>query len=170
MFPTKRILALSALVALAALTSCNGDIDDPDGPNVFLEAENLVIPPVTAATDETTGACTFTLTNSNATFRNKPKNEAGATSPFNDIVLESVLVSYDWGVGGAPLPDAQFGIGGVVPANGTAPAQFSVISANALIPYEGQSAGLTLTFLGHTISGEPVAFTTGGSLNVSVCQ
>ena len=38
MISTKRILALSALAALAAFPSCNSDIDDPDGPHVVLEA------------------------------------------------------------------------------------------------------------------------------------
>ena len=170
MFPTKRTLALSALVVLAALTSCNGDIDDPDGPNVFLEAENVVIPPVNGTTDSTTGNCTFTITNASVTFKNKPKNEAGATSPFNDIVLEGVVVSYDWGLGSAPQSPATFGLGGTVPANGSSPAQFAVTSANDLLLHEGQTASLVMTFFGHTISGEAVSATTGGSLSVGTCN
>jgi hypothetical protein len=170
MFPTKRILALSALVALAALTSCNSDLDDPDGPNVILEAENIVIPPVNGATDETTGICTFTITNATATFRNRPKNEAGASSPFNDIMLQTVHVSYEWGPGNAPQADAVFGLGGTVPADASSPAQFAVVSGNDLVLHEGQIASLILTFVGRTVSGESISTTTGGTLAVGTCQ
>ena len=170
MFPTKRILALSALVALAALTSCNSELDDADGPNVVLEAENVIIPPVNGTFDETTGICTFTITNATATFRNKPKNEEGASSPFNDIVLRNVLVSYDWGPGNAPQADGTFGMGGTVPADGTAPGQFAVVSGNDLVLHEGQIASLVLTFVGRTVSGESISTTTGGTLAVGTCQ
>ena len=169
MFPTKRILALFALVVLASLTSCNSGLDDPDGPNVVLEAENLVIPPVNGTTDTTSGICTFNVTNANATFRNRPKNEAGATSPFNDVVLLSVHVSYDWGPGNAPQADADFGLGGTVPANGTATAQFAVVGGNDLILHEGQVASLILTFSGRTVSGEAISTTTGSTLAVGTC-
>src|SRR4029453_10332403 len=169
MISTKRILALSALAALAAFPSCNSDIDDPDGPHVVLEAENLTIPPINGTTDATTGACTFTVTNANVTFKNKPKNVQGASSPFNDIVLQNVHVTYDWGPGGAPMSPADFGLGGTVPANGTAPAQFAVVSGLALSTHEGQIGSLTLTFSGRTVSGEAVSTTTGGTIAVGTC-
>jgi len=170
MFATKRTLALMAFAALAVLPSCNSAIDDPDGPNVVLEAENLTIPPINGQTDTTTGTCNFTITNASATFKNKPKNEQAVVSPFNDIVLLSVHVSYDWGPGNAPQADGDFGLGGTVPANGTAPAQFAVVSGNDLVLHEGEIASLVLTFTGKTVSGDIVSTTTGGTLAVGTCQ
>jgi len=61
-------------------------------------------------------------------------------------------------------------LGGTVPANGTAPAQFAVVSGTDLTTHEGQIGSLTLTFIGRTISGEPVSTTTGGTLSVGTCQ
>jgi hypothetical protein len=168
MIPTKRIVS-SLLVALAGLTACNSALDDPDGPNVVLEAENVIIPPVNGQSDPITG-CTFTVTNATATFKNKPKNEPGGNEPFNDIVLQSVHVSYDWGPGQAPLADADFGLGGTVPANGTSAGQFAVISAVDLLLYEGLTGSLVLTFHGRTVSGEAVSTTTGGVMNIGTCQ
>jgi hypothetical protein len=170
MISTKRILALSALAALTAFPSCNSEIDDADGPHVVLEAEQLTIPPVNGTTDPVTLACTFNVTNATVTFKNKPKNEQGVSSPFNDIVLSGVHVTYDWGPGGQPMSPADFGLGGTVPANGTAPAQFAVVSGTDLTTHEGQIGSLTLTFIGRTISGEPVSTTTGGTLSVGTCQ
>jgi hypothetical protein len=170
MFATKRIIALVGVFGVAALCACNSLIDDPNSGHVFLLAENVVIPPINGARDTTTGLCTFTITNATATFKNKPKNQYAGTSPFNDIVLENVHVTYDWGPGGAPLADADFGLGGTVPANGSASAQFSVISGNDLVLYEGATGSLILTFSGKTVSGEPVSTTTGGTLAVGTCQ
>ncbi|HJQ97217.1 MAG TPA: hypothetical protein VJ826_02830 [Candidatus Polarisedimenticolaceae bacterium] len=170
MISTKRILALSALAALAAFPSCNSNIDDADGPHVILEAENLTIPPVNGQVDTVTQICTFSVQNANVTFKNKPKNEQGASSPFNDIVLENVHVTYDWGPGGQAMGPADFGLGGTVPANGSAPAQFAVVSGLDLSTHEGQIGSLTLTFSGHTVSGEAVSTTTGGTIAVGTCQ
>jgi hypothetical protein len=167
MISTKRILAVAAVLVLAGL-SCNSLVDDPESPNVVLEAENLVIPPVTATTG--TAGCTITITNASATFKNKPKNEPAASQPYQDITLFRVDVDYTWDPSLPPLPRRTFGIGGSVPANGTATAQFAVIDPIDVPPYLGSLATLTLTFSGRVVSGETVTYRTGGFLFVNSCQ
>jgi len=164
-----KILAGAVVVAAAGwFVGCNGTIDDE--PNVVLEVGVVSIPPITVT--RTAGICTYTITNSSATFNNKPKNSLAGTSPFNDIKLERLLVSYAWDGGGGTLADQPFGIGGTIPANGTQAASFSVINNFALtgIPArDGHSAILAMTFRGTTVAGEPVSVQTGGSLSVNSC-
>ena len=170
MIPTKRFLAVAAALLLIG-SSCNELNDDPSSPNVVLEAENLVIPPVTAAADPLNpGACIFTFTNASATFKNKPKNEEAGSQPYQDITLFRVTVDYFWDPSLPPLETRTFGIGGSVPANGTSTAQFAVMDPVDLGPYPGSLATLTLTFSGRDVSGETVTYRTGGFLFVSSCS
>jgi hypothetical protein len=166
-----KVLARSiVLAALAVFVGCNSTIDSE--PNVVLEVDNLAIVPITGAIDATTGNCAFTLTNATATFKNKPKNALAEASPFNDIVLQSLSVTYVWD-NGFVLANTQFGIGGTVPANGTSTASFAVVNAADLIaasPNGGNTASLTLVFRGTTVSGDPISATTGATLTVNTCQ
>ena len=166
--PTKLIARTVLLAAAGWFAGCNGTIDDE--PNVVLEVQTLNITPITGTRNATSGACVFTLTNATATFDNKPKNALAASSPFNDIVLQDVLVGYTWddGVG---VTAAQFGVGATIPADGSGSAQFAVVNALDLSSpsREGHTASLTLTFRGTTVSGDGVAVTTGGSLTVNTC-
>jgi hypothetical protein len=166
---TKILTGTVLLAAAGWFAGCNGTIDDE--PNVVLEAENVVIPPLTGARDATTLLCVYSITNATATFKNKPKNALAVTSPYNDIVLQDVLVGYVWD-DATGVTAAQFGMGGTVPANGTSTGQFSVVNAQDLgLPSrEGHTASLTMTFRGITVSGEAVSVTTGGSLTVNTCQ
>lgn len=172
MFRTQRVLpALAALLALAIVPSCNSSIDKASGPNVVLEVENVTIPPVNATVDATTGTCTVTLTNSTATFKNKPKNSLGSTSPFNDIILKDVIVTYIWDDNAGVAGPTVFGVGGSVAANGSSTAQFGVVTIGDITGTSrfGHSATLTLTFEGETVSGEPIQVVTGGTLSVGSC-
>jgi hypothetical protein len=168
--PTKSLARSIVLAAVAAFAGCNGHIDEE--PNVVLEVDTVMIAPITGAIDSTTGTCAFTVTNATATFKNKPKNALAEASPFNDIILQSVTVSYVWG-GGQILTNKVFGLGGTVPANGSSSGSFSVINANDLIsasPNGGDTASLTMVFRGVTVSGDDVSVTTGGTLTVNTCQ
>lgn len=173
---TKIIARTVVLAAAGWFASCNGTIDNE--PNVILEVENLTIPVVTSSQNSTTGGCTFTVTNANGTFKNKPKNQFAGTSPFNDIILQNVSITYVWDDAVAQSP-VTAGLGGSVPANGSTSAQFSVVS-NAALSVDGPSdppgtgraghtASLGLTFNGTTVSGDAVSATTGGTLQVNSC-
>jgi len=174
---TTRILARTVVLAAAGwFASCNGTIDK--GPNVILEVETLTIPPITSSANGTGGSCTYMVTAANGTFKNKPKNQFAETSPFNDIILQNLVVTYVWDDGVAQ-PPVVAGLGGAVPANGSASAQFSVVSNAALIvdgPNDpagtgraGHTASLGLTFNGTTVSGDAVSTTTGATLQVNSC-
>ena len=170
MLGMKRILAVGTVVAFALMPGCNSTIDDPSGPDVVLEVENPIIPPITGAANPTPPpACTFTVANATASFKNKAKNSLGATSPFNDIVLETVTVTYVWddllGVSGPTV----FGVGGSVPAGGQATAQFAVVNLGDLVGRDGHTAAMTLVFRGHTVAGDAVSSSTGGTLAVGSC-
>jgi len=166
-----KILALTVVLAAAGwLAGCNSTIDSE--PNVVLEVKTLTITPITGARDPVSGACLFTVTNATATFDNKPKNALAIESPFNDIVLQDVVVTYTWENSPVGVASSTFGVGGTVPANGSTPAQFAVVNAQDLfapVNREGQTANLQLTFRGITVSGESVSTTTGGSLTVNTC-
>ena len=159
---------MRALAAAGWFAGCNQHVDEE--PNVVLEVTQMTIAPITGTRDATTGNCIITITNASATFKNVPKNHLATTSPFNDIIMRDLLVTYVWddGVG---VAQAAFGIGGTVPANGTASAQFPVINGLDVVspPREGHSASMTLLFRGTTVAGEAVSSTTGGSLAVNPC-
>ena len=169
--PTK-ILARSILVAaVAVFVGCNSVVDDPDV-NVVLEVATLTIPSVTGALDSAGGGCVFTITNASATFNNKPKNHYAIESPFNDIRLLDVAVSYVWDDGAGVTGPVTFAIAGTVPANGSQTSTFSVINGLDVISpsREGHTASLTMLFRGMTISGELVTQGSGGTLTVNTCQ
>jgi hypothetical protein len=135
-----------------------------------MEVENVTIPPITTTVDSG-GVCTYTIANGTASFKNKPKNAGATESPFNDIILRSLDVTYGWD-DGAATPAASGGIAGSVPANGSSTAQFAVVSADALTTGArgGHTATLGLTFRGVTVSGDDVSTTTGGTLQVNSCS
>src|SRR5262245_24999299 len=137
-----RLLAAFSLVLAGAggFVGCNSTIDDTDSAPVVLEVENLQIPPVTSTSDPLNpGSCTATLTNSSATFKNKPKNAVAVSSPFNDIILQNVVVTYAWDDGVGVTGPTTFGVGGSVPANGSATGQFQVVNAFDLVGRQGHS-------------------------------
>ena len=167
---TRILLAVAAVAALAVVPSCNSNIDNTSSGDVVLEVENVTIPPVTEAVDQVTLQCVVTLTNSTGTFKNKPKNSLATSSPFNDIILKDVIVTYTWDDGAGVTGPSTFGVGGAVPANGQSTAQFAVVNAGDLTGRDGHTAALSLTFEGETVAGKTVTVTTGGSLVVGSCN
>lgn len=174
---TKKIVALTVGFAVAGwFAGCNSTIDD--SPNVVLEITTMTIPPITAATSA--GVCTFTIPTASATFANKPKNHLSGTSvyPFNDIVLDRVVIDYTWDddpVTPTQVLNQVYGISGTVPAGGTSNATFSVANSAVLSTpvggggVDGHTARLQMTFHGTTISGDAVNGVTGGTLTVNSC-
>ena len=173
-----KILARTVVLSAAGwFAGCNGTIDKE--PNVVLEISTMTIPPVTASTSA--GICSFTVPAASATFFNKPKNSLSGTStyPFNDIVLDNVVISYTWD--DDPVTPTQvlnqiFGIAGTVPAGGTSSSTFSVAN-NAVLStpmaggggVDGHTARMRMAFHGTTISGDAVTGSTGGTLTVNSC-
>jgi hypothetical protein len=170
---TKLLARTVVLAAAGWFAGCNSTIDNE--PNVVLEVQTLTISPVTVQQDSVLNTCTYTITAANATFKNLPKNQYAGTSPFNDIVLQSVDISYVWDDNPAVItPTRTTGLGGAVPAGGSATAQFSVVAngdleANPPFGRAGHTAALWMTFHGQTVSGDAVSTATGGTLQVNSC-
>ncbi|HEX4825189.1 MAG TPA: hypothetical protein VFV19_12855 [Candidatus Polarisedimenticolaceae bacterium] len=168
---TTKILAGCLLAAAGAwIAGCNSAIDSGNGPAVVLETENLTIPPITAAADQNSGGCTYTVTNATVTLKNKPKNSGADKSPFNDILMQGVDINYTWDDGNG-VAAYSAGLGGSVAANGSSTAQFAPVGLADLVAGNraGHSAALSLKFRGTTVSGDNVTTTTGGSLLVNSC-
>ena len=169
------ILARTIVLAtVAVFAGCNDVIDDK--PSVVLEVATLTIPPVTGALDSVGGGCVFTITNASASFNDKPKNGLAITSPFNDIRLVDVTVTYLWDDAAteptAVTGPAVFPVPGTVPANGSNTSSFSVVNGLDIISpsREGHTARLNLLFRGVTIAGDVVSVPSGGALTVNTCQ
>jgi len=173
---TKLLTCTVVLAAAGWIAGCNGTIDNE--PNVVLEVQNLTISPITSSQNGTGGTCTYMVTPATASFKNLPKNQYAGTSPFNDVILDYVNISYVWDDGAITSPIAP-DIGGSVPAGGSQSIQFSVISNAALGLTQfpdpvgngraGHSASLAMTFHGTTVAGEAVSASAGATLQVSSC-
>ena len=168
---TKLLTRTVVLAAAGWFAGCNGTVNKE--PNVVLEVATMTIPPVTTSTAG--GICTFTMTKTSATFNNKPKNSLAGTalSPFNDIVLQQVVVGYTWDDPAVTTANQSFPIAGTIPAGGTNSALFSV-SNNAVLSSgppsrDGHTANLAMTFYGTTVAGEPVSVASGGQLTINSC-
>ena len=173
---TKLLTRTVVLAAAGWFAGCNGTIDNE--PNVVLEVSQLTTTPVTSSQNGTNGNCTYTISPATVSFKNMPKNSLAVTSPFNDIALQSVNISYRWD-DGANTDPVVANVGGTVPANGAASAQIYLVSNAALgltqfpdLPGNGRAghtASLALIFNGTTVSGDAVSAASGATLQVSSC-
>jgi len=188
-------LAVATLAALATGLSCTGNaLDDSDSADVILEVLQLDNPPVevqcTLATDGqcsvsgsvcTTNAdcqagvevcirnqlCQLEVADWDASIAAKPKNSL-AISPYNDLILQNVTISYAWIDTVQFTPVRTVGLGNVViPAESTGQVAFAPISLDDLTPaLGGHTANLTLTFNAITVAGDRVSQTVGRQLHV----
>ncbi len=163
-------LVAAALVAAAACTS--GALDEGESADVVLQVQQVTIPPVQGQSDGA-GGCVFTVTESTATLAVAPKSGvAQASSPFNDVLVESLTISYAWDDPALdPLtPPVTTSPRVVIPVDGTNQVRFLAVQAGVLdASFEGRSAELTLLFAGRTGDGKAVQALGGGSLVVHAC-
>ena len=164
----KIALPLLAVLVLVA-GGCNSVVDDPDA-NVILEVQVTESPAITGQDEE--GVCSFTITEWSADFVNVPKNTSAVTSPYNDIIVRSWIVSYSWPAnpGITPPADRLLPVPGTVPANGQQTITFSPILFDDLATaMAGTSAILTMTVDAVTVSGEPISITIMEQLDIESC-
>lgn len=171
----KILILAGTVVGLTVLSGCNsGNIDSPDSAPVELEVSSLINAPITAesAGGGGGGGCTFEVVDWTVSFLNLPKNSQAVTSPFNDLIVDSVTIDYSWNSPGT-TPQRTVGLGGIaVPVSGTGTATFSPITFEDLFAVTttgGVTANLTLTFNARTIEGTTVRYTTGRQLLVESC-
>lgn len=165
------LLAAAAIVSLSACSST--DLDDGDAANVVLEVGTVTISPIQGQIDQTTGVCTFTITDATAQLLNKPKNELATNSPFSDIRNLSVTIDWIWDSAlVSPTPQRVLLLPGTVPANGTFTTSFAPIMLGDLTAdKEGHSANMFMTFNGQTVDGYDVTtLGLGKTLSIGSCQ
>jgi hypothetical protein len=192
----------AVVLALAGAASCtNNDLDDAGGPNVVLQVTEFNFQPITG--QPVVGTCSVTTTSQclttadcpfgeacnlpigeegcdvtqewQITFANIPKTEAAVTSPFNDVTLETLSITYVW-ANGFPSSTVTTGLGLTIPANGTGDLEFTPIGTSLIEALEaflgtGGSADavVTLRFDGHVADSDAISVTAGGALILQNC-
>jgi len=162
-----------AAVLLAAAACTGNDLDDGSSADVFLEIATFENPSITA--QQTEGLCVFEVVSWSATIEVVPKNEL-ATAPFNDVVMEEVLIEY-YAPDDADHTTLLFGprrvqLGDVViPTGASNSITFEPISFDDLGTYgtEGSTLNLVVTFVGRTIEGTTVGVSAGRQLFIENC-
>ena len=170
---TKRLLlVVTALLVLVAGSCADNGIDDGSSANVVLEVDTVTLAVVTSTYDPLNGVCVFQITDSTATLSNIPKSEGAVTEPFNDILIDQLIISYVWD-DGLPMPNYVTSPRVVIPANSSNQVRFLPVPLaeflSAVPSREGHSAELTLLFQGEVADGSRVQAVGGGALFVNSC-
>src|SRR5262245_32740999 len=159
-------------VALIAPGCADGTVDDGGTGDSVLEVATATTAPITAASDPNNpGACTITVTDWSASLNNKPKNGLAIVSPWNDILMGTVDITYVWDDPSIVTAPVTMNLNGTVPANGSVAVKFPPIFLGDLTAAMlGHSANLTMVFHGSTVQGEAVTTTGFGAvMTVNAC-
>ena len=170
-------LALLVVGIVVPGLSCNGtSLDSGDAADVVLEVQTIPqIPPIQATFDAASGTCLYTVAPINVTLENRPLSASAANSrPFNDIVAQTVTLTYTWvPESGIVTPPRTMDIGGTVPVGGTVAVSFPPITLDDLLAYNlsGHTAtNVTMIFRGRTVDGNNmVAEGRGGAMSINSC-
>jgi len=193
---TNRWWTCLGLIGILVTAGCaSGSIDDPDSAHVYLRLDQLDTPAVTgsiqgsgtcsgdpsipctsdfvcASAQPAAGfcqniPCVRTINEWTANLSNIPKNSEAITSPFNDIILDRLLITYSPPLSG--VSSQVVGLGGVsIPADGTGSVSFApiIFQALATIPIDASTTtNLSLVFQGHTPVNDDI---TGGPSSVQL--
>jgi len=184
-----------AVAVMLAVPACTENTLDQDDQDVALEITSFDAPPVTG--DVEVGTCQNNpgiecLNNNNCPIgdvcdlsavsglctipawsfglANLPLSAGADESPFNDVILNNLIITYDW----SPLAIAPFtrtiGLFGVViPAGGNGTIEFPPISSGDLLA-DDTAVNLTLTLDAKTVAGIDVNMPPAqGTLFISDC-
>lgn len=168
----RTLLTLAASLLLVASVACtSGDYDSGGSADVVLQVQQMTVPPITATLDTVTQICTFTVTQATATLENKPKTTGESFSPANDVLVTSLVITYQWddGFNMAPYVTSPRVS---VPAGSSGTVRFLAAPLAQLLGTgrDGHSAEMTILFSGVTEAGENVQTTGGAALIVNSCQ
>jgi len=201
-------VCLTVLLLALVLPGCtSNDLDDADSADVLMLITSMESPSVRAQRQSTTsGTCSISgvLCQSNAdcgltevcvradvcilevedwtvNISAATKN-ALAAPPFNDIVMVSVDISYDWvndSLDGL-VPPQNIGLGNIaIPTGGQGSVTFPPIPSDPLnittgipptSPFEGATANMTMTFNAVTVEGTRIQQTALRQLLIEICR
>ncbi|MDH3629080.1 MAG: hypothetical protein OEV00_08970 [Acidobacteriota bacterium] len=168
----KWMLLLLATVLIGAVSCTSDSLDDGDSADVVLEISVFDAPAVSASLDQMTLVCTFTINDWQVSFENLPKNgSADDSSPFNDIVVQDVAITYNWIDPANATPSRTFGLGGVaVPVGEQIQATFTPIAFDDLtLAISGSTANLQMVFRAVTVEGTQMFIGVTKQLNIEGC-
>ena len=172
MITKKLLLFVTALLVLLAASCADNGIDDGSSANVVLEVDQVTLAIITSTFDPLRAVCVFEITDSTATLFNIPKSEGAITEPFNDILIDQLIISYVWDDGLA-MPNYVTSPRVVIPANSSNEVRFLPVQLaeflSAVPSREGHSAEVTLLFQGEVGDGARVQAVGGGALFVNSC-
>jgi hypothetical protein len=161
---------LAAVLLVTA--SCTSDaLDDGGSADVVLEIISLENPAVTAQQAGAGGLCTLQVEDWTASAQAVPKNSLAGSSPFNDLTLHTVTITYNWIDPGITTPTRVVGLGdATIPTAGVNSVTFAPISFDDLdIGLQGHTANLVMVFDATTVEGSAVRATVQRQLFVEVC-
>jgi hypothetical protein len=128
------------------------------------------------STGSSTGPCVLplqacTISEWSVEMLNVPLNSGGGESPFNDIVVVTLDLIYDWddalSVPGDPTSATQ-PVGQTILANQGGSINFFPIAVQDLVA-DQTTVGVTMVFRGKTVAGQDVSNVTGAQLIVENC-
>ena len=103
-----------------------------------------------------------------------PKNvlSGSDSAPFNDVILQTVRITYDWLDSSLSTPTRTVGLGNTtIPAGGTSSVIFAPVAFDDLsLDLAGRTANLTLEFTAKTVEGTTITDTAGRQLFVESCS
>jgi hypothetical protein len=171
------ILGLAAALLLVAACTEN-DLDESDA-DVVLTVTSASNPPVTGEAE--TGTCTIagtpclssfdcpqndtcdlsgitgdcTIADWNYGFANQPLNDGGGSSPFNDAVVEALVIEYFNQGGGIYAPTRIVPLGITIPANGSGSITFPPIGIDD-ISTDNTTVTLVFDFRARSVAGDDI--------------
>ena len=155
-----KVLGISDPVVEAELGECQNDSSIQCGVDGDCPLDNLNNP---------TGPCILspepcTISEWSISMANEALNSSGSVSPFNDVVVDSVVISYDWESGVPVTPDRTVILGQVIEAGASGSVSFFPITFGDLVE-DNTTVGLTFQFKAFTISGHNPVMVFGGQGN-----
>ena len=143
------IVITAAGLLLMAAACVSGNADHPSTPDIELQVMVTESPAVTA--QDQSGTCVIKVNEWTVNFNNVPKNSLATTSPWNDVTIVGMTLSYDFPDVGATLPTRYLPLGEAVtvPAAGSATLKFWPVYLQDLISTPevlGSSGNMVIEF------------------------
>ncbi len=161
-------VAAMAGLLLSAGGCSHSPIDNPSA-DVVLQVATTQTPPVTV--QDQNGTCIATVPPWNVEFTNVPKSAGATQSPFNDITVRTVTLTYTWPAGVTGPATAVIGLPLTVPADSSASGDFYPLnSSDWNSSMESATASVVISVDAVTAVGEQVGITIVEQLFIEACK